>query len=128
MKFRCLLVIAVSALFFACATRPQTDTMVCFTGKLVKRGICGQRVIQLISDPQGGIGFAQNWTDSLAHRSYENVFTVGNPCLFPATINEGETFSFSLTNAPDSNCIRCMAFTAVPEQKNNIVVGCTQTK
>ncbi len=125
---RILFLIALLPLFQMCATRPKTDEKTCFTGKLVKRGICGQRVVQLIGQPSGGLAVAVNWTDSLSNKPYENVFAVGNECDFPATIKEGEEFNFTMTTQPASNCIQCKAYTAIPEQRNHIIVGCSQDK
>lgn len=116
----------------ACSPKPQADSpelnrsTTCFKGKLVKRGICGQRVIQLLSDPSSTVAMAKDWTDSLSNRQYQNVFTVANPCDFPAAIKEGEEFTFSITTNPGSNCITCYAYTPVPAEKNNIKTGCTQ--
>ena len=115
-----------SLLFCGCASRPQTDEKTCFTGKLVKKGICGQRVVQLIGTAKGGMSIAGSWTDSLAHKSYQDVFTVANPCSFPSEIQEGQEFNFTMTTRPDTPCIQCMAYTPVPEQKNSILAGCTQ--
>lgn len=123
---RAVFLLAILPFFQLCSTRPQTDEKACFTGKLVKRGICGQRVVQLIGQPDGGMAIAQQWTDSLSNKAYENVFTVGNPCNFPSTIKEGEEFTFTMTTQPDSECIQCMAYTPVPEQKNSVLVGCTK--
>lgn len=125
MKQPFLLLVAFP-LFLMCSTRPQTDERTCFTGKLVKRGICGQRVVQLIGQPSGGLALAQNWTDSLSHKVYENVFAVGNPCSFPSAIKEGEEFTFTMTTNPDTECVQCMAYTPVPEQKNSVIVGCSK--
>ena len=107
-----------------CATRPQTKQRGCFKGKLVKRGICGQRVIQLLSEPSAGIAFAVNWTDSLSGKQYAKVFSVGNTCDFPVSVKEGDEFSFTLTNIPAPDCIQCYAYTPVPAEKNNVAVGC----
>jgi hypothetical protein len=110
--------------FQMCATKPQADLQTCFTGKLVKRGICGQRVVQLVDGPKEGLAFARNWTDSLSGKQYTNVFTVANPCDFPATIEQDVEFTFSLTTTPGSGCIQCYAYTPVPGERNFVVVGC----
>ncbi|MES2371551.1 MAG: hypothetical protein V4557_03160 [Bacteroidota bacterium] len=121
-----LSILAVLVLITACSPKPQNTLISCFTGKLVKRGICGQRVIQLISEPAESIVMARNWTDSMSGKKYENVFTVANPCDFPAAIKEGEEFTFSITTTPGSGCITCYAYTTVPKESNNIVSGCKE--
>jgi hypothetical protein len=107
-----------------CSPKPQNGSTTCLEGKLVKRGICGQFVVQLLSNPVDGLVYAPQWTDSMSNKSYENVFTIANPCSFPATIKEGETFSFSITQNTDSPCIQCKAYTPTPSQRNNIITGC----
>ncbi|MCW3088405.1 MAG: hypothetical protein JWQ78_1791 [Sediminibacterium sp.] len=112
--------------FQMCVTRPQGVVKTCFSGKLVKRGICGQRVIQVLSDAKKGLEYARTWTDSLSGRQYTNVFTVSNACDFPASVKDGDTLSFALTAVPPSICVTCYAYTPVPVEKNRIVVGCPQ--
>lgn len=108
----------------ACTHKMQRDPAPCFRGKLVKRGICGQRLVELISPPAEIIHMAGRWTDSLSGKRYTNVFTVANPCDFPAAVKEGEEFSFMLTNKKAGDCIQCYVYTAMPVEKNNILVGC----
>jgi hypothetical protein len=110
--------------FIACSPKPQNANS-CFKGKLVKRGICGQRVIQLLSEPVDAVIMATQWTDSLSGKQYQNVFTVANPCDFPASIKEGEEFNFSITTLPGENCATCYAYTPVPKENNKIATGCT---
>ena len=124
---RLFIIIVTLYSFQMCTTRSQTNAMAaCFTGKLVKSGICGQKVIQLLSERVEGIAFAEKWTDSLSNKEYENVFTVGNACDFPVSIREGDEFSFALTVIPPSDCIQCYAYTPVPAQKNHIITGCVR--
>jgi hypothetical protein len=123
-----LLICITLALFMGCSPKPQNMPTSCFKGRLVKRGICGQRVIQLMSEPTESIVIARNWTDSMSGKKYQNVFTVANPCDFPAEIKEGEDFTFSLTTTPGSGCITCYAYTPVPKEGNNIVRGCEENQ
>jgi hypothetical protein len=128
MKTARLFIIILTLYFFQmCTTRPQTNAMgACFKGKLVKSGICGQKVIKLLSERAEGIVITEKWTDSLSNKEYENVFTVGNACDFPVSIKEGDEFSFRLTVIPPSDCIQCYAYTPVPAQKNYIKTGCVR--
>lgn len=111
-------------LLSACMHNLQRDPVPCFRGKLVKRGVCGQRLVQLISPPAEIVHMAGHWTDSLSGKTYASVFTVANPCDFPAAIKEGEEFSFMLTTRKAGDCIQCYVYTAMPVEKNNILVGC----
>lgn len=114
-------------LLAACSPKPQDNpSSTCFRGKLVKRGICGQRVVQLLGTPVDAVTMAPSWTDSLSGKMYSNVFAVGNPCDFPSSIKEGEEFNFSITQTPGSDCVTCYAYTPVPREKNNIATGCPQ--
>lgn len=116
------LLLAISA----CSPRPQNTDISCYKGKLVKKGICGQRVIQLLSEPSDAIVIARNWTDSFSGKKYVNVFTVANPCDFPAAIKEGDDLTFSITATPGSGCITCYAYTPVPKENNLVVIGCKE--
>ena len=95
----------------------------CMKGILVKKGICGQRVIKITSLNKEGVVYAAEWKDDLSGKIYENVFTVENSCSFPASINEGDEVSFKLTSDKTNNCVVCQAFTPVPKEKNNIIVS-----
>lgn len=120
------LIVLLLTAFIACSPKPQSASTTCLKGKLVKRGICGQRVIELIGEPVEALAMATQWTDSLSGKNYNNVFTVGNLCDFPASIQEGEEFNFTITTTPASNCATCFAYTPTPKEKNNIAAGCAQ--
>ena len=102
----------------------------CLKGILVKKGICGQRVVKINSETKVGISYATAWKDESTGKTYENVFTVENVCSFPSAINEGGEFNFKLITAKDGDCIQCQAFTPVPKEKNNITVkgDCSDVK
>ena len=121
-----LITVSAFLAFQMCSPKPQAGPGTCYTGKLVKRGICGQRVVHLVDGPQQGLAFARSWTDSLSGKQYMNVFAVSNTCDFPASIKQDEEFSFSLTTTPGSGCVQCQAYTPVPGEKNDVVVGCVK--
>ena len=95
----------------------------CFSGILVKKGICGQRVIKIISQTKEGVAYAPQWNNESSCKTYENVFTVENSCAFPASINEGDELSFRLTSDKANDCVQCLALTPVPNEKNSIIVA-----
>ena len=107
--------------------RTEIESPACFTGKLVKKGICGQRVIEIVSENRSNLSFATEWTDPGSGKVYRNVFTVGNFCDFPGNIEEGATFQFSIHPQPSWNCLVCQAWTATPDEKNNIKFGCEKS-
>ncbi len=96
----------------------------CLTGKLVKRGICGQYVIELQSSDAQGIEIAESWNDPSSATSYQNVFTVANPCDFPSAIEQGEIFAFTIAGKGINTCSLCEAYTPTPSAKNLISVHC----
>ncbi len=96
----------------------------CLMGKLVKRGICGQYVIELQSADAQGVEIAKSWNDPSSATSYKNVFTVANPCDFPSAIKQGETFTFTLADKGVNTCSLCEAYTPTPSARNLISVNC----
>jgi len=93
-----------------------------FLGKLVKKGICGQRVIQVVSNVNGAFVINSKWKDTSSGKEYEDVFAVENRCDFPSAIKEGDTFTFQIAKAKITNCALCEAYTEEPPQKNAIIV------
>lgn len=114
----------IAIIFQMCAPKPQSKVPECFTGRLVKRGACGLRVVQLLSNPGKVISFAENWTDTLTGKKYQQVFTVANSCDFPASINLGVEFKFTITRVRGSVCAQCYEYTASPPKRNNVIIGC----
>lgn len=101
----------------------------CLKGILVKKGICGQRVIKITSQNKEGVAYAAQWKDDISGKNYENVFTVDNSCSFPASIKEGDEVTFKVTSDKTNDCVQCAAYTPVPNEKNSIIVGdCGETK
>ena len=96
----------------------------CFKGILVKRGICGQRVIQLVSHLSEGPAIQEHWTDTMSGKSYVNVFAVQNKCEFPSNIKESEAFSFYLADRIGNECGHCEAYTPVPQVQHMVNIGC----
>lgn len=106
----------------------STNKDSCLDGILVKKGICGQRVIEIISKDKSGVSYDSLWKDESSGKSYQNVFNVENTCSFPATIEEGDKFSFMVSSDNNNDCMQCQAYTEVPNKKNIIKVGCTYSK
>lgn len=121
-------VIAVAFGSMACnkPTSPSSSKAVsdCLTGKLVKRGICGQYVIELQSANAQGLEIAESWYDPSSAISYKNVFTVANACDFPSAIKQGEIFTFTLADKGLNTCSLCEAYTPTPSARNLISVPC----
>lgn len=120
--------IALAFVLFSCS-KPASSIASkavpgCYTGKLVKKGICGQYVIELQSSDKESLEIAAMWNDPSSATNYQNVFTVANPCDFPANIKQGEAFTFTIAGQEINTCALCEAFTPTPAAKNLITVGC----
>ena len=102
----------------------------CLKGVLVKKGICGQRVVKVLSEDKNGIRLASSWKDESSGKTFTDVFAVENSCSFPSSISEGGEFTFKLSSVKDNGCVTCQAYTPVPAEKNSILVSndCTGVK
>ena len=108
--------LALSVFFF------QSGQAAIYQGRLAKKGICGQHVIELLSS-NAPLAVDAIWI-SPYHQTYYNAFTLSEAsiCTFPEHIKQGDVFLFTLSS--DSNvittCIRCKAFEAAPLHSHNI--------
>ena len=108
-------------LVLSCTKEEENDTNF-YTGKLVKKGICSNLVIEVMDDnfPKDLIEIL--WIDDFSGISYNNVFALENFCEFPISISEGETFRFRINNDPNLNCAQCLAYTPMPKKYLSISV------
>ena len=63
-----------------------------------------------------------NWTDENTGKTYKNAFALGNPCDFPSSINQGDSFYFTLDSTEQEPCVVCQAYYPTPSKKLNIRV------
>ncbi|MBD0332990.1 MAG: hypothetical protein ICV66_10065 [Chitinophagaceae bacterium] len=125
MKHSTFALAAFALLFSSCGkststVSSKTNSEECCTGILVKKGICGQYVIELQSVDAQGLEIAANWYDSTSGKSYQNVFTVANPCDFPTAFKQGDKVNFTVGNSAKNICSLCEAFTPTPAARNII--------
>lgn len=92
----------------------------CFKGTLVVKGACLNYAVSVIEGDTNKLQL-QDWTDPQTNKHYRNAFAISNPCGFPDSIKEGDTFYFTLTDTA-TNCVRCLLYRELPDKKNNIVV------
>ncbi|HEX6333506.1 MAG TPA: hypothetical protein VFZ78_04710 [Flavisolibacter sp.] len=92
----------------------------CFKGKLVKKGICMNYTISVVSGNIDTSLVAETWQDPTTGVSYDKAFGLGSPCNFP-DMAEGAEFYFTI-GAPDQECAVCMAFYPTPDKKLAITV------
>lgn len=93
----------------------------CFKGRLEIKGICSNYTIKLLEGNLDTAKIQSSWTDEQTHKTYTNVFALGSPCSFPASINEGQEFYFVLSDTPQ-NCMVCMAYYPKPQKSLRIKV------
>ena len=98
---------------------PISDT---FSGKLVKKGICMNYVIQVNDSnfPQDMI--EEKWTDESSNKEYKNVFRLESICDFPESIKENDSFNFVIDNNKENLCAVCYADTPTPDKSISITV------
>lgn len=87
-----------------------------YQGRLEIKGICSNYTIALVSGDLDTSLYEKQWTDEMTGKSHQNVFALGNPCDFPANINEGDTFYFSIDSSPLKDCMVCEAWYPKPKK------------
>jgi hypothetical protein len=106
----------------SCSKQDSVDISEVFIGKLVKKGICLNYVIE-VNDPTFPQDMIElNWVDASSGKNYSNVFTLKNICSFPSNIDEEGSFKFFIENKEDKLCRVCLAFTPVPSKFISITV------
>lgn len=85
-------------------------------GKLEIAGICSNYTIKVIEGKIDTSLVVANWTDETTGKTYNNVFKLGSPCTFPATIKQGDEFYFTIDTSPQKDCMVCMAYYPTPEK------------
>lgn len=119
---RCFYSMLLLSFLVSCSKQDPIEVSDIFIGKLVKKGICLNYVIEVndSSFPQDMIEL--NWKDEFSGKKYSNVFTVKNVCRFPSNISEEDSFEFIIENKKDLPCAVCQAYTPVPSKYVNINV------
>ena len=101
---------------FTCKKENDYPISGCLKGRLEIKGICMNYVISI---QQGNFdpGWVEaSWQDPATGNSYQNVFSLGSYCSFPANIDEGDEFSFYVVNKEDQNCAVCLAYRPKPQK------------
>ena len=109
-------------IFFSCDkdTEKATELEICYSGKLVKKGICMNYVIEVLDSKFNKNLIEIIWVDEFSDKEYQNVFTLASVCDFPNDIMEGEIFNFSVLENYNEQCAVCLAYTPTPEKSLNI--------
>ena len=93
-----------------------------YKGKLEIKALCMNYTISVQEGDMDTAAIVKNWTDDAGKKSYNNVFKLGNPCDFPATIKQGDEFYFVIDTSKDRICAVCMAYYPTPPKALSIKV------
>lgn len=93
-----------------------------YKGKLEIAAICMNYTIRVTEGNIDDSAIDANWKDETTGKSYTNVFKLGNPCDFPATIKEGDEFYFTIDTSKGKQCAVCMAYYPTPSKAVSIKV------
>lgn len=93
-----------------------------YKGKLEIKAICMNYTISVIEGDMDPGKIVEDWTDESTKKEYHNVFKLGSPCTFPASIKEGDEFYFTIDTTTVQNCAVCMAYYPVPPKSISIKV------
>jgi hypothetical protein len=102
--------------------KKETYESGCIRGRLEIRGICMNYVIKVLSGDIDPALTEANWQDPSTGIAYQNVFALGSPCSFPASLNEGDEFYFRVVDSDAKGCAVCQAYRPVPAKKLQISV------
>ena len=88
-----------------------------YKGKLETKALCMNYTLRVT---EGNIDTSlvnTSWTDENTGKTYQNAFGLANPCDFPASIQQGDEFYFTIDTAKSKDCAVCMAYYPTPSKK-----------
>ena len=97
----------------------------CYKGRLEIKGICSNYTIKILQGNIDTAKVAASWTDENTGKVYSNVFALDSPCSFPADIEQGDEFYFTIKEQRDKDCNVCMAYYPTPPKRLFISVSKT---
>lgn len=104
-----------------CSNKKTADTGT-YKAKLEVKALCMNYTLSLVEGNLDTSLIVANWTDESTGKSYKNVFGLGSPCTFPASIQQGDEFYFTIDTAQKRDCAVCMAYYPTPSKKLMIKV------
>jgi hypothetical protein len=93
-----------------------------FKGRLEVAGICMNYTVSVIEGNPGTDAIVANWTDEVTNKQYTQVFQLGNPCDFPASIKQGDEFYFVIDATKGKECTVCLSYYPTPPKSLSIKV------
>lgn len=100
----------------------KTESGPIHQGKLAVDGICGNYTIAVLGNTLDTSQVEATWTDPTTNIAYTHVFGLSDPCDFPTSIKQGDTFSFRVRSTRPSECAQCLAFYPTPTKRLSIQV------
>ena len=94
----------------------------CYKGRLEIKAICSNYTIKILEGNIDTSKIDASWTDENTGKKYTNVFALDSKCSFPADIQQGGEFYFTINEEKDKDCMVCMAFYPVPLKKLSIKI------
>ena len=120
------LIIVLAALFVLTVSADKCgdkkETTVRYKAKLETKALCMNYTLRLLEGELDSTLVAGTWTDETTGKSYKNAFALGNPCNFPAEIQQGDEFYFTIDTIKSAPCAVCMAYYPTPPKKLSIKV------
>ena len=104
-----------------CSNKKTPDTGT-YKAKLAVKALCMNYTLSLVEGNLDTSLIVANWTDESTGKSYKNVFGLGSPCTFPASIQQGDEFYFTIDTTQKKDCAVCMAYYPTPSKKLMIKV------
>lgn len=111
MKKTFLILALVSFFAFQCDKNHTTN---CLKGKVIRIS-CASYVIQVLNNDSIG---EDQWEGEQG--TYDNVFSVSNKCMIPASYKTGDIIYFEIDKPEQSDCIVCMMYDAPPKTQFKI--------
>lgn len=94
----------------------------CYKGKLEIKAACMNYTISVQQGTMDTALVAATWTNESTGKSYKDVFALDSRCNFPASINEGDEFYFTIDSTTVQNCAVCLIYYPVPPKRVGIRV------
>lgn len=93
-----------------------------YKGRLEVKGMCMNYTIKLLAGNLDTSLIESKWTDETTNKTYTNVFALGSRCSFPASIEQGEEFLFTIDSTSVQNCSVCLAYYPTPSKHLSIKI------
>ncbi|MBO9619292.1 MAG: hypothetical protein J7539_09685 [Niabella sp.] len=117
-----LLVIAIAAIT-SCAPKASSNATHRYKARFEVAGLCSNYTFSVIEGAIDPALVVASWTNPQTKKTYKKAFAISNPCSFPSTLKQGDTFYFEIVPEDKSqNCAVCMAYYPTPEKRLTIKV------